>query len=71
MNFKLKYLLNFQWPEQGVTLYTFGLHEYVVTIILKRMTCSEKARIFIQMFIDLKVLDLEQPIRSTFFQVIL
>jgi len=70
VNFRLKYLLNIRQFEKGLTLYTFHLHKYAVTIILKRLTCSANARTIIRMFIDLKVLDLGQPIRSTFLQVI-
>ena len=62
MNFRLKYLLNFRQFEQGLKLYTFHLHKYAFKIILKRLTCSAKARTIIQMF--------TQPIRSTFLQVI-
>jgi hypothetical protein len=58
VNFRLKYLLNIRQFEQGLTLYTFRLHKYAGTIILKMMTCSANARTIIQMFIDLKVLDL-------------
>jgi hypothetical protein len=58
VNFKLKYLLNIRQFEQGLTLYTLHLNKYVVIIILKMLTRSANARTIIQMFIDLKVLDL-------------